>query len=120
MKKLTLTLAAVLASTILSFAQSQADLQQMAATVDVRVSTTTIGTNHFHVYTVIVPEAVNSALSSAKKASETDQSYVRRAFVYGATGLIKEKNGLIAKRVELRKQQAALTNSIHQIDTQLK
>ena len=120
MKKLTLTLIAVLAVTLSSLAQTPTELAAMASTVNVRVSTATVGTNKYQVYTVMVPVAVNTALSTAKKAKETDEIYVRRAFVYGAAGLIAEKNALILKCAELKKQQVALTNVVNQINMQLK
>lgn len=93
MKKLIALIGLAVASVT---AQAQT-VEQIAVTIQVSVATNASTT----VYTVAVPNAANSALSSAKKPSETQEAYVKRAFVYGANGLIQEKATTIARRDQL-------------------
>lgn len=84
------------------------DLAAIAAAVGVNVATN----GPLVTYTVTVPAPVNAALSTARRDGESAEDYTRRAFVYGATGLIAERENLLRRR-------AALTNQIHQIDAKL-
>ena len=84
-------------------------VEQIAALVQVNVATNGASVT----YTVTVPIAANAALSSAKKQGESQEDYTRRAFIYGATGLIQERAALIARRQQI-------LNALNATDSKLK
>lgn len=65
----------------------------------IQVSVATSGDNQ--VWTVTVPNQVAAALAGARKQNETDVDYAKRAFFYGATGLMNEKRFMAAQAITI-------------------
>ena len=59
-----------------------------------------------HVYSVTVPDAAAGVLAGAQRQGESQEQYVKRAFLAGAVGLMNQKAALEARSIILSNQLA--------------
>ena len=120
MKKIITILSLALAVTFSAQAQSsQNNITALTSAISVQVvtngqTTQLVGTNGMSFFVVSVPDAAAAFLAGARKANETETAYVKRAFAYGANGLVEERKYYLAQSITLSNKLAQLqqTNAI--------
>ena len=77
-----------------------AQLAELAAAITIQVTPTADA----RIYTVTVPNEAAGVLTGAQRTGETENDYVRRAFLAGAVSLINQRNALAARSASLAAQ----------------
>lgn len=82
-------------------------MRTLADTIQVSVTRT----DSNQVWQVTVPNQVAAALAGARRTNESDIDYAKRAFFYGATGLMNEKRFYEAQAITLSNRLAQIVSS---------